>query len=534
MHAVFPWVICVCLLTGQMAHAEKFDSDLAELNRCGPVALHACALSVGRPTTAAEIERLLPITGEEASLGELDRVAGVLGLATLAVRWPSRMPASIDTAAIIPVVQPSQQRHFLAVLATRADSELVLDIPQRPRWISQVGLRQSLKWDGTALHMSLRPEPIEQLRAHTTRLPAGSVLYGIGLVLMLTAVAFRNRYRPMVRARPADPAPRAGLTMIELLVTMSIIGLLIALLLPAVQSSREASRRLQCQNQLRQLALACASREQAIGLFPVAMMGERPSDGGIGMKLSPYAFLLPYLDQSVLFQQIDPLEDGLGGVDDPPTSSRNGAVLGVSLPVFQCPSDDVPPGGNSYRVSLGTSPQMHETLPQDARAAKSGALTGQGAGVRAAKITDGLSQTIFISEKVVGDRDATTYRPSTDYFLAGGDFRFPDDAAQGCRLAVGADPEHVSFGGSTWLLAGYDFTWFNHIAPPNAALPDCSSGRSAFAAIGGSFAARSRHPGGVNVVFGDGATRFVNSSIDLELWRALGTRSGHEPSSLGD
>lgn len=505
-------------------------SDLVSLNRCGPLSLHVCAAAVDKAMSATELERLFPANGQEANANELERGARELGLHVLPLRWDGAPPSFSQAPAIIPIVNREQRRHFVVMLESRTDYALIVDSPWHPAWIPLKQLRDDLKWDGSALYIAENRKSLEPLRSHSQPWRHGfPITCGIfAILLSFRCLAPRRNGYQQKNAGKAHGNARAGITIVEVLVAIAMIGLLVALLLPAVQSSRESSRKIQCIDHLRQIGTACAAHESSFQRFPAALMGDRAPSAFIGQRLAPQVALLPFVDQRNVWEMIDLQEDGLGAGDDPPTSIRNASVLSINIPLYLCPSDAVPIGGNSYRVSIGTSPQMHETIPQDEKAAKVGALAGQGRGVYAARIRDGLSQTVFFSEKLVGDRDVDAYYPSRDYFLAGGDFRYPDDALDGCRLAVGINPDHVSFGGSTWLLGGYDFTWYNHIATPNAQLPDCSSGRQASGAVGGSFAARSPHPGGVNVVFGDGAARLISNSIDLQVWRALGTRSGTE------
>lgn len=104
----------------------------------------------------------------------------------------------------------------------------------------------------------------------------------------------------------------------------------------------------------------------------------------------------------------------------------------------------------------------------------------------------------------------------------------PADAQVNCQLPVGAVVPTVSFGGSSWLFGGYDHTWYNHVLTPNAATPDCNGTRSMYGAGAGAMTARSYHPGGVHVSFGDGSVRFVNDHVALIVWRGISSRNGRE------
>jgi prepilin-type processing-associated H-X9-DG protein len=99
-----------------------------------------------------------------------------------------------------------------------------------------------------------------------------------------------------------------------------------------------------------------------------------------------------------------------------------------------------------------------------------------------------------------------------------------DEVMQTCSGPLDPQWPHFSFGGTTWVLSGPSQTWYNHVLTPNSAIPDCAESVD----WQGAFTARSLHPGGVNVLFADGSVRFTSSSIDLAVWRALGTINGGE------
>jgi prepilin-type processing-associated H-X9-DG protein len=243
--------------------------------------------------------------------------------------------------------------------------------------------------------------------------------------------------------------------------------------------------------------------------------------------------LLPYLDQQPLYERVDQREDGAGLSSDPPGSRYNGELLNTTVPVFVCPSDGVAARGVSYRGCLGTSPGVHSTIPEtEPDAAKTGVFV-RFDGRALAAIKDGLSQTALFSERLVGDADGSTLTASRDIAdmsripPRAWNFLRPSDVVRGCRLVTRSDLPHWSHAGSTWLLGGHTQTLYNHILPPNATIPDCG-----YASLGGAFqgavSARSYHDGGVNVVFADGAARFVSENVDLSVWRALGSVRGEE------
>lgn len=147
-------------------------------------------------------------------------------------------------------------------------------------------------------------------------------------------------------------------------------------------------------------------------------------------------------------------------------------------------------------------------------------------------VTDGLSQTILLSERIVGDFDSSVFTPSRDTYYYDGPpnppfLETPTDYAEACATRF-TNPlrGEMSFGGATWLLAGKAYTIYNHVLGPNSVTPDCTAAGPWM--YDSATTARSWHRGGVNVAFADGSTRFIAESIDVYLWRALGTRNGRE------
>ena len=357
-------------------------------------------------------------------------------------------------------------------------------------------------------------------------------LMGTGC-LVLAGLVLSLRTKRLVPPRTAD---RSGFSLIDVLVVLAIISLLISLLMPAVQRSREAARRLSCQSNQRQLGLAIANFEATRNHLPnVDQLPNGLVSGGFpdSSDISVQTLLLPYLDQAPLFQQIK-LDDYLlvyskMGVN----STLNNAVLKIPVPVFQCPSDNVPPGGCSYPLSCGTSPGLHGNLdlPSDeaARAGYIGRLTGQ-----FGSFTDGLSQTVILSERSIGDMNLTTYTPSRDEAFYGQFNGFSaGTAARSCGNVPNPPSDHFSFTGTCWLATGYGYTWYNHVLTPNSRTPDCSDSQVLGNNSLGCHSARSTHTGGVNATFGDGSVRFINEEIDLKVWRAMGTSQGNEIVSGG-
>lgn len=313
---------------------------------------------------------------------------------------------------------------------------------------------------------------------------------------------------------------RSGFTLLETVVVIGITGLLMALLVPAVQSARESARRTDCKNRLRNIGQALLNYESVKHEFPPAFM-----QSGIDPDLllpftrhhyAPHVHLLPYLDQGAIFQRID-LRRPQQAVRDP---SRLDPELGKPLSPFICPSDPVA-GGNNYRLCTGSGPGPLLSL----RRPGAGAFIGIG-GRKAADFVRGLSNVVFGSEKLKSDGDLDAFSDA-DYFCAGIPGSWlplsADDMVNICRhQAPAVNPLFCSFVGHTWFSTGYNYTLYNHVITPNAAVYDCSEsdvpvGGSSI----GSHKASSCHRGGVNTLYGDGHVEFVSNSVDLELWRRL-------------
>ncbi|MFG0335311.1 MAG: DUF1559 domain-containing protein [Maioricimonas sp. JB049] len=329
------------------------------------------------------------------------------------------------------------------------------------------------------------------------------------------------------------------MTIVELLIVAGVIGLLAALLLPAVQHARERSRQVGCRNNLRQLGIATHAHLSSHGTFPLTSVVSGDIVNGRFVSLfksvSPHRHLLGYIDPK-LYRKID-----WGDISTPtpnrlPTAisdANREVITTASLPVFLCPSDSMPLGGNNYRANMGKGPglyhpevHIHGDPPMD-EGNRTGAFIN-GNTLQPQDFADGLSMTVMYSERTIGDRDPGHYTPYRDFWISPVDFSLSDDAIRICRdHAVPNPARHDSFAGTTWFYGGFGQTWYNHVVTPNSPIPDCSSG----VALGGSsglYTARSFHPGGVFVCLADGSVRFISDQIDTFVWRAVGTRAGEE------
>lgn len=184
----------------------------------------------------------------------------------------------------------------------------------------------------------------------------------------------------------------------------------------------------------------------------------------------------------------------------------------------------------SYRACYGTGPGIYRTwsparplpAPGDPVALPGILMRGASAG----KVTDGLSQTVLYSERVVGDMDPTRIVGWRDVLVnvtPDAILRDPDEYVDYCGR-MHSPQTHYSFAGRSWVLGGYHHDGYNHVLSPNSSIPDCA--RLLGPSYLGAMSARSLHPDGVNVCMADGAVRQVSERVDLRVWRAMATMYG--------
>lgn len=330
---------------------------------------------------------------------------------------------------------------------------------------------------------------------------------------------------------------RSGFSLVELLTTLGVLAVLVSLVIPAIQSSREAARKLDCQNRQRQVALAILNFEHSRGHLPAPLNGS-PAPPAVPAVLSVFAHVLPELDQAVLFSRLtkDSTENAAGLYPGPPRLIRpeHNELLRTRLPVVTCPSDGAPDGGCNMRACDG----VHPVPRKDPSAPEDGGRRGVFPARillephRLSEVTDGLSNTVMLSERLAGDQDPARYSPHRDtYYIAPATafitFESPDEIVTACIFQYRSPPlGEMSYGGAAWLIAGSAYTMYNHVLPPNSPINDCSANE--YFLTQAAVTARSFHYRGVNAALADGSVRFVSESIDSRLWRALGTRAGGE------
>ncbi len=346
-------------------------------------------------------------------------------------------------------------------------------------------------------------------------------------------------------------ARNRAFTLVELLVVIAIIGILVGLLLPAVQAAREAARRMQCSNNLKQIGLAMHNYESAFRKLPTYCSMNQNNSG----NFSIHAQILPYIEQENLQNLIDfakPMQIGCCPGTLTPEFVEPARTV---VTVFRCPSDDGPDlynvttlsgrgpvekyAGTNYHVNTGTGvgTLYDSRLPTDG-------ISWTNAEVRFADITDGLSNTAGFSESLRGlatqavpaprtlrERQRTYVNvacvwksstvPPLEPGLANG-YTAPYDPNQFEAPTVAISRGWAGQRGAGWIHGREYYTAYNHYHLPNSGVPDM--GTCGY----GIFGARSNHAAGVHVMLCDGSVQFKSLDIQLDVWRALGTRAGSE------
>lgn len=317
---------------------------------------------------------------------------------------------------------------------------------------------------------------------------------------------------------------RCGFTLVELLVVIAIIGVLVALLLPAVQAARESARRMQCSNHAKQVVLALHNFESSFKRLPA---GEYDPTG----YLSPHAMIANQFEQSGVYNRLD-LTQG-------PFSTQNAAAAAVQPKFLICPTDSFAGKGEymgwtNYHANAGT------WAPITGWDGMFGPMrdVGGGKGIGTLKlgdITDGLSNTVAFAE-VVNGAGAIAKPPNSkfDCYNIASPPTTSVAAARSALLAGNWQTSTIPWSG-TWRWRGYPWTegsvwrtWYNHLSPPNTTcwVPATEDFWKIISP------AASMHPAGVNAAMGDGSVRFVTNSVDANIWAAAGSRDGGESLQL--
>ncbi|MCA9237551.1 MAG: DUF1559 domain-containing protein [Planctomycetales bacterium] len=300
----------------------------------------------------------------------------------------------------------------------------------------------------------------------------------------------------------ATAPPRAAFTLIELLVVVAIIGVLVALLLPAVQAAREAARQTTCRNNLKQQGLALQAYHAAHKQFPT---GARMHVSSGKKSIGWHVLILPYIEQRQVYDAISPDADG-GALN----------FLGTQvIPTYICPTA-APPSGDDQDlesanyVGVAGAGISQEQWPLEEK--KCGIVATDGllylrSDVSAGDVSDGMSQTLALGERTVYDK--------TEFWSEGAACYKPKGSPDPASACVAAT-KHV-----VWPINALESrrVYFVNDAAAPAALRKVLKNELAFG---------SQHPGGAHFAFADGSVHYLQDDLDLTVYRALATRQGGE------
>lgn len=365
---------------------------------------------------------------------------------------------------------------------------------------------------------------------------------------------------------------RQAFTLVELLVVIAIIGVLVGLLLPAVQAAREAARRMQCSNNLKQLALAAHNYESSNRRFPAMETGTGTvAGGGQFYSMSGWYALLPYVEQTALYNNLSTLNvDSAHYIAGGSSNGIAMSMLGARLTFLECPSDSGSSDpstasltltmtsygmctGDNYAMSQLSGEAGNAALANQKQAIRNRGLFGRGDYPAIGSMTDGTSNTVMMAER---SRPNSKNSKGAALFLLANPTSTPPSTCKANWVGNRYINDSLVYMSDT--MPGYRgmagnayYTAVSTILSPNSAVCVISGGDSPLVA-GGIWTATSEHTGGVQAAMGDGSVRFISDSIDAGnaslpaptgtgggyspygVWGALGTKAGGEVAAVPD
>lgn len=320
--------------------------------------------------------------------------------------------------------------------------------------------------------------------------------------------------RPLDHVAAKTRAP--GFTLIELLVTLGCVALLIGLLVPAVQSGREAARKTQCRSNLKQIGLALSSYESEYGMWPACL-------SRVG---SWHVAILPQVGRAELFKKLD-----FSDPDEPAWPIR-----GTEMPLYLCPSDEASSKNlSSYGKLVTATSYLGNTGTGYLDFGFNGvfrhftpvtSLWPEGP-VRVADVRDGLSQTASVAEVLHAygniyetSRLRNVFNSPVSTAMGGA----WSDVVESC-LSIPENPQSIGMHGNPaahgfdWVHGNIGWSTYNHVLPPQQ--PSCFNGSDV---MSGMYTSQSRHSGSVQVLFADGHVNNMSENVDLTVWRAFGSK----------
>jgi prepilin-type N-terminal cleavage/methylation domain-containing protein/prepilin-type processing-associated H-X9-DG protein len=342
--------------------------------------------------------------------------------------------------------------------------------------------------------------------------------------------------QPMTKRPPA----RRGFTLIELLVVIAIIGVLIALLLPAVQSAREAARRATCVNNLKQIGLACMNYESARGSLPMGTFFSVPWENcqGTPRFFNAFIFIMPYMEQATTYNAIN--FTTTAGV----ISLRNVTAMNTLIGSYICPSDQpnnrrdpaqgfVPTPQTSYAMSIGVTECIYYAFtvvdPTCGAIPPDGAF-GSYYATKLAEFTDGTSNTLLFGETSRFKNEPAAYPPGNPN--AGVPSAY-NSWVQSISIDQPGTLNDTRIQGGAYVVPRINAPALANITFDQLFSPQTLQDLQTWYLFPnttnyGQFGFRSLHPGGANFLFTDGSVKFLKESINLVAYRGLGTKAGNE------
>ncbi len=357
---------------------------------------------------------------------------------------------------------------------------------------------------------------------------------------------------------------RRGFTLVELLVVIAIIGILIGLLLPAVQAAREAARRMQCSNNLKQIALACHNMHDTQGHFPALAYQQGYPTNSFHWRVGWAAFLFPYFEQSARFNMVMQIPEQ--GINCAPyntnaTVTHNGSTIenpyAGKITTLICPSDPVQDpvdgalGVISYRINLGDETYNNTASYRKDILNRGVTSRGDEFTVKMGSITDGTSNTGMFTESTISPSRSKILSLKGGVAQSSADvYRMPISLVEECRNNRNGEEVGTAYSMAlrgTRIADAYGpiYNAVHWVLPPNS--PTCSYNHNEFTFC----AASSYHSGGAQAAMCDGSVRFISDTVNCKrddynnlatstltvgnsgksyfgVWGAIGTRNGGE------